>query len=139
MIEIFKIGSDEWKKNFSDSAHLAVFKEYKPNHRDRIDFALLAVKDDKPAMYMQCREFDSETIYIQYGGAFEDTKKTYSVFIIFNAFLNRLKQTYLRAAMYVENTNKAMLKLALAAGFVITGVRNFKQSILLECLLEFGG
>ena len=137
MIEVFKIGAKEWKEKFSDSAHLAVFKEYKPNHRDRIDFALLAVKDDKPAMYMQVREFDSETVYIQYGGAFEETKQTYSVFMIFQMFLRKLKEEYLRAAMYVENTNTAMIKLALAAGFVITGVRNFKQSILLECLLEF--
>lgn len=44
---------------------------------------------------------------------------------------------YRRIAFLVENTNEAMLKLAMRCGFLIVGLRTFKGLILLEHVKEF--
>ena len=76
MIEIIKIEPSHWVKLFSEDAHMAVFGENKPATLDRIDFTLLALDNDKPIGYMTCREFDSESVYWQYGGVVDEKKGT---------------------------------------------------------------
>lgn len=137
MIEVVRIESKNWVENFSEIAHKAVFAEVKPASLDRIDYALLALDNDRPIGYMTCRELDSESVYWQYGGMVEHKKKTLYAMWTYEAFLKWHKERYKRCATYIENTNVAMLKMAFKIGYRIVGVRNFKNSILLECLLEF--
>lgn len=46
------------------------------------------------------------------------------------------EKDYKRITTYIENKNTPMLKFAMKIGFRITGIRNYKNEILLEHLLE---
>lgn len=127
-----KYSKDEWAL-VSEDAHLVIFNELRKNDMNRIDFALV-VWDDIPLGYMTCREFDSETIYISYGGSFG---KSFKVLEGYKAFLSYLKETYKRATTLIENNNIPMLKMAMSQGFLITGIKNFKNQIYLELSQEF--
>lgn len=124
--------------NFSEHAHKACFSEVKPADWDRIDYALLAVnEDDVPIGYMTCREFDSKSVYWQYGGAFKPIEKTIHAYRVYEAFLEWHSKRYERVATYISNGNKTMLAMAAKIGFKVTGIRNYKGEVLLEHLLEF--
>lgn len=133
-----KITNAEWQA-LSEQAHLVVFNEVKHASMERIDFALVAEdKDQSLCAYTTCRELDAESLYFQYGGAFPGTKGTTKSFEAFKGFLRWAKESgYKRVCYYVENTNAPMLKLAMKCGFLITGVRTYKQHVLLEHLVEF--
>jgi RimJ/RimL family protein N-acetyltransferase len=122
----------------SEDAHLIAFGEHKPAFFDRIDFALLAVTEQEEMMgYITCREFDHETLYWQFGGAFPGTKETVKSWAAYKAFGAWCSDKYKRVATLIENDNTAMMKMAMKLGFRVIGVRNFKGSILLEHVLEF--
>lgn len=137
MIEIEKITAKEWIELYSELAHSAVFKERKPKHFDRIDFALLAKKAATIMGYVTCREHDHETLYWQFGGAFADAKASINVLPCYLQMIEACRKDYKRVYTLIENTNFAMLRLAMRAGFRIMGVRAYQNSILLEHLLEF--
>lgn len=136
IIEVKKLMPDEWK-SLSEDAHRICFNEEKPVSFDRIDYALLCVSQDIPRMYVTCREYDHETVYFQYGGAFPGTRQTVMSWTCFAAITNFVARTYKRVAMLIENTNTVMLKFAMKIGYRIIGVRCFAGSVLLEHLLEF--
>lgn len=136
MISINRIAKEEWVK-YSELAHKAVFKKNKPAHFDRIDFALLAKQGEVIEAYVTCREHDHETLYWQFGGAFQDAKNSIKAHRSFIAMLEVCKAQYKRVYFLIENTNFPMLRLAMKAGFRIMGVRAYQNSILLEHLLEF--
>lgn len=124
----------------SESAHLVVFGEKRKAESERVDFALIVddVHEQVPLMYATCKELDSETLYLQYGGAFPGTKDTISVVKCFEEILKWAQNFgYLRVSFRVENDNHPMLKLAMRCGFKIVGLRAFKDSVLLEHLKEF--
>lgn len=137
-MKVVEIQKEEWAL-LSEKAHLIVFHEAKMATTDRIDFALLTENaKGEPMNYVTCRELDAESLYWQYGGSFPGTKDTVLSLRATQALIEFCKNAgYKRIAFYVENTNQAMLKMAMKCGFFITGVRNFKGSILLEHLLEF--
>lgn len=122
----------------SVNAHLAVFTEQWSLDLERIDFALLTVdENDIPLQYVTIREKDSKTAYLQYGGSFPSVKGTVLSRKSFRAILDELDRTgYERVTFLVENTNKPMLKLALIEDFLITGVRIWDGSVLIEHLKE---
>lgn len=130
-MQVQKYSADEWKL-VSEDAHMLIFNELRSGEMNRIDFSLV-VWDDKPLGYMTCREFDSETIYISYGGSFG---KSFKILEAYKTMLSELK-IYKRATTLVENTNTTMLKMAMSQGFLITGIKNFKDSIFLELILEW--
>lgn len=135
--EIQKLDAKVWF-HFSEHAHRACFNEIKPKDWDRIDYALLAVNDaEDPIGYMTCRELDAHSVYWQYGGAFKPIEKTIYPVKVYDAFINWHRGKYERVGTYIENTNRAMLKMAARSGFLITGVRSYQGKILLEHLLEF--
>lgn len=136
MIKIVRIPKEDWP-SFSEHAHMAVFKREKPAHFDRIDFALVSMMDDKIMGYVTCREHDHETLYWQFGGAFQDAKNSMRVLPCYLEMVNSCKADYKRISTLIENTNIPMLRLAMKAGFRIMGVRAYQNSILLEHLLEF--
>lgn len=137
-MELVKLSSSEWH-NFSQEAHLICFNEEMSRELNRIDFALVSHEEGLPLAYTTCREFDAETIYMQFGGAFPSAKGTMKSFQSYMKILEALKSHYKRATTLIENKNIPMLKFAMKAGFLITGLRHYKGAILLEHLLEWEG
>ncbi len=135
-ISVKRFTPDEWKL-YSENAHWVCFGKIKPAEWDRIDFALMSMRGHEPTGYMTCREWDHETLYWQFGGAFPGTKATSVSFISYQAFVDYCKARYKRITTLIENTNTPMLRMAMKVGFRICGTRVFKGDILLEHLLEF--
>lgn len=133
-----KLNAEEWKV-FSEDAHRACFSEVRSASIERIDFALLAHDPTSRGVlgYVTVRELDSESVYWQYGGAFENIEKGVLVYRIYKEFIEFTGKHYKRVTTLVENTNLAYLKLAMKFGFRIIGVRVFKGTILVELLLDF--
>jgi hypothetical protein len=132
---------DSWAL-LSENAHKIAFGEIKPASMDRIDGALIA--EDAfgiPMGYLTFRESDSETVYWQFGGAMPGTKDTIKSFKAYQGFVKFFEEQtkHKRITTLIENTNTVMLKMAMKVGFRIVGIRNYKGSVLLEHLLEFGG
>jgi hypothetical protein len=130
-----QFSSDEWKV-MAANAHLAVFDESRPAEMNRIDFALLAVEDE-PIAYGTFREIDNESVYMQYGGVFPPSRNSIKAYRAYEAILSKVRSHYKRASTLIENTNLPMMKFAMKAGLRVTGIRNFKGSILLEHSIEW--
>lgn len=135
-MKLQRLSPQEWE-GLAEQAHLAVFGEVRPASMNRIDFALVTERDSVPLQYMTCREADEETVYINYGGSFPSAKGTPLSYQCFELEMAYLQEKYKRATMLIENTNQPMLKFAMKQGLVITGIRNFKGSILLEHTIEW--
>ena len=136
-MEVRMLSPDEWSE-VSQEAHKICFDELKLAEYDRISFALMAVDEEKPLAYMTLQELDGLTVYLQHGGAFPGTRGSVNSYLAYVAMLKELKKLgYQRAGTYIENTNKPMLKMAMKAGWLITGIRTFEGSVLLEHQLKF--
>lgn len=133
-----KVHKDDWASGAAN-AHLVVFGEASKPEMDRIDFALVVESEHEiPLQYASCRELSADSLFLQYGGSFPGTKGTMKSLRCFEELLTWARDAgYKRISFLVENTNIAMLKLALTTGFLITGVRNHKGAILLEHVKEF--
>lgn len=132
-----QISPHDWEV-FSENAHLIVFEKKRPGHLDRIDYALV-VTDDKDTLlgYLTAKELDAESVYWQYGGAFPTAKGNVHAARGYGAFVEWARGRYKRVSTLVENTNVRYLKLAMAHGFRVNGVKIMKSKILVEMLLEF--
>lgn len=127
----------EWA-DYSKEAHLLCFNEIKAVDMDRISFALLAVDEEKPVAYMTIQELDGMTAYLQHGGSFPETRGSANSWKAYVSMLKYLKEMgYVRGGTYIENTNKPMLKFAMKAGWLITGIRTFEGTVLLEHQIKF--
>lgn len=135
--EIEYIPGKEWA-TYAPDAHKAVFNAVMPPEYDRIDFALLAVDPEagRPVAYLTARELDQESVYMKHGGAFDPLRGTFSSLSVYLEMLKWLREKYKRITTLVENTNNTYLRMALAAGFKIIGIRNFNGSVLVELFLE---
>ena len=130
---------EQWKPH-AELAHQIVFGKQKPAHWDRLDYVLVTENDEGvPLCYVTCQERDSESLYWQYGGSFPGAKGTIITWGSLQVFIGYTQERYKRLAMLIENTNTPMLRLAMKAGLRIVGIRSFKEHILLEHGLEFGG
>ncbi len=138
MYSVQSMSPDVFSEIACEAAALSSFGVSRSRHLDRIDFALIAMKDEKPAGYVTCLEMDADTIYWQIGGAFADAKKTGVVVPCYLAMIDWCLDRYHRITTRIENTNQAMLRLAMKVGFLIVGTWNFKGTIYLELLLEKG-
>lgn len=127
------LNKEKWA-TLAENAHLVVFNELRKPESERIDFALLVESEHGiPMQYVTVRELDQESLYFQYGGSFPGTKNTMQSFRCMEKILEWSKfMNYRRVNFLVENTNEAMLKLAMRCGFLITGIKNYKGHILLE-------
>jgi len=130
-----KINKGEWI-SMSRDAHLICFNEIRDPMMDRIDFALLSVRDE-PLSYCTVRELDAESVYWQHGGSFPNTKGTGTAYYDYKRYAEWcFENSYKRVTTYIENNNLNMLKIALKVGFLIIGTRTFNGHIMLELLLE---
>lgn len=135
-----KVTKEDWAE-LSEKAHLIVFNQNSKPEMERIDYALMVESNSGiPLQYATCRELDGESVYVQYGGSFPGTKGSTRSLRCAEKLLEWAEFAgYRRVSFFVENTNEAMLKLAMRLGFLIVGVRNFKNKILLEHFKEFQG
>ncbi len=131
-----RIEPKEWLQ-LEELSHTICFGEFRPSSLNKHHFVIGGFVGRELSGYFTCLEMDSETAYIQYGGAFPNYEKTPLVMRGYHLMLSELSKEYKRAWTRVENTNKAMLKMALQSGFLITGVYNFKGKILVELEIEF--
>lgn len=135
MIKLYS--PEQWSK-YAEQFHFIVFNEYRSNEVNRIDYALTAWDDLDLIGYFTLRELDSDSIYIGYGGVIPKERKSMKSYNAFMELLGFLKSKYLRATTLVENTNIQMIKMYFKAGFLITGIKNFKNTIYLELSNEWG-
>lgn len=130
-MKVVKFTSEQWSK-YAETAHLICFDENRPADMNRIDFALVVEEDSVPLCYTTCREVDSETVYMQYGGAFPSAKGTIKSYAGYGLIIEHLLHNYANITTLIENKNTVMLKFAMKVGFLITGLRNYKNTVLLE-------
>lgn len=132
------IPNESWE-GLSELAHQVCFGEARPTSLNRHHFVIGVFGNKELAGYFTCIEMDSETAYIQYGGAFPNYEKSIYVVPGYLKMLDILGSSYKRAWTRVENTNVSMLKLALHAGFIVAGASSFKGKLFLELTKDFGG
>lgn len=125
----------EWKDKYMKNMYLLSFYGERPKALERCDFVLLS-KNPEPVAFITCHEMDSETLYWQYGGAIDEIKKSHHVIDNYISFIQWSLERYKRINTRIENTNLAMLKIALKCGFLIVGTFNFNNKIYLELSLE---
>jgi hypothetical protein len=137
MSTILQILPEEWAKRYSENAHRAVFGKIKPASFDRIDYALLYVVDEKPAGYVTVRELDPDTVYWQFGGLFPWAQKSIRTISMIDETMAFQSKIAKRLVTYVENNNFSMLKFYLSRNLLITGIRHYNGSTLVELMKEW--
>jgi len=134
-MRVERVDGDWLRENIETLSH-AVFNEVRSSEIDRCQFGLMAYKDKEPIAYVTCIEFDSETLYWQIGGTFENIRGGFSVVPCFLHMVDWSLKNYKRITMRVNNENVRMLNLAMRIGFRICGTWNFNNMIFLELLME---
>ncbi len=136
--KVLQIFPGDWKE-YSESAHMMAFKENRSSDMDRIDYALLVINSDNdtPLGYVTVRELDAESVYWQYGGATPASIRSITSYRTYEEMIKWTSTRYKRITTLIENDNIPMLKFAMSVGYRIIGCRTFKNSILLEHLIEF--
>ena len=138
MVEVTaeKILPQHWLE-LEELSHQVCFGQFRPSSLNRHHFVIGGFVNKELSGYYTCLEMDSETVYIQHGGAFPNFEKTRFVLQGYQKMLEALSGDYKRAWTRIENTNRPMLKMAMQAGFLITGVYNYKNKVLVELEMEF--
>lgn len=134
MIEIERYTAEEWSE-YSSECHQLVFKEIRDRSLDRISFAYILGDDVGPIGYVTFRELDSESVYMQYGGAIE-SRRGFAAVKAFDFFMQDIWKDYKRVSTYVENENIGYLHLLMKKGFRAIGMRTFDGKIYLEMYKE---
>lgn len=131
---IQRIEKDDWvASRLSELAHRISFSEVRDGGSERIDYALLVVNEENvPCGYMTCMELDQSTVYWQYGGAFPSAAKSIWTMKGYQLLADWHRARYRHILTFIENTNVAMLKMAMRVGFLVTGIRHLDGRILLE-------
>lgn len=134
-LDVKKVSATDWAE-ISEVAHQIVFARVKPASHDRISYALLVTRADAPVLYVTVREETHERVYWQFGGAFPTGRHSLVAWRAFQAIIRWQQARSSYITMLVENRNAAMLKGAIKAGFLVTGVKSYKRTILVELSLE---
>jgi RimJ/RimL family protein N-acetyltransferase len=140
MILAKKVHKEEWAAHFSVHAHAAVFGTIKPASFDRIDYAWIAINtsNNDPVGYVTVRETDHETVYWAYGGGFQWARNSVLTGRAYKCLLEAQKASGTKRILtYIEPSNVAMLRLAMANGFRICGYRARGTISLVDLVLEF--
>jgi hypothetical protein len=143
LIEIIKITADEWNEISEETMEYAFDESCWGPQMNRVSYAILA-QDDKskvPYGFATIVELDAQTGYIQHGGTFPSSKGSAMGGRGFLKIIEHLRHRYYHVQMRVKNTNIAMLKLCLKAGFVTSGIQMDKFGVLylIEDLVETHG
>lgn len=124
------ISPEKWAE-YAAGVHKFCFHETLDPEDERVSFVLVGwdEKTEDPLGYVTCREHFSDAVYWQFGGAFN--KSSMKNLTGFLGFRDWCKERYNRIMFYVKNDNTPMLKMALTAGFKITGVNYTKDDGML--------
>lgn len=133
---VSRYSKDDWIANFSEMFVKAVFGTSRPNSSERVDFALVSFKDKEPFGFVSCIEFDSETLYWQFGGAIKAYQGTLDVLHGYKAAVDWSLDHYKMIMVRVDNDNIKILHLLMKFGFRVVGTFVSKSRILLELILE---
>lgn len=133
-VELFT--KEEWDM-MSEKVHFITFGEARSAVLNRHHFILGCAHNGQLGGYITCMEFDSRSVYIQYGGVFPDFLKTIHAMGGYKNLIGWLDERYDRATTYIENTNSSMLKMALKLGFVVTGTKVENGKTFVHLLNEF--
>lgn len=136
-MQSYFLTKDEWK-DYSKAAHELAFNEQWNPEIERIDYAMLLVNEEDPVAYVTLKETGEHSVYIQYGGAFQNIKGTTLSYKAFARMIHDLQKKYKRITTLVENNNWGMLKFYWSTKFRVTGLRYFKSAIFLELTCESG-
>lgn len=115
-----KLSPKDWSL-LSESVHKYSFGVDRLPEMDRVSYALLVKKDTELAGYSTVIELDKESAYMQHGGNFPETEKKVLTLRTYLMMVNYLKENYKNVSTRILNSNRSMLKLAWAGGFIITG------------------
>lgn len=127
---------EQWAP-MSALTHVVCFGDQRDAALDRIDSAIVVTDENGlPSAYMTLIEFDRDTVYIQHGGAFPAHAKSVYVLPGYKLMIEHLREKYRRVITKIHNTNITMLKLAMAGGFLITGVSVWNNKTILELELQ---
>lgn len=132
-----RITLEQWNE-IAEDAHLTCFNEIRKKEMNTFDFAIVTRNEKELCTYATCIEMDKDSVYMQHGGAFPNVARGVYTVKGYLMTLSLLKETYRRASTRIQNINIPMLKLALAAGFLVNGVDNFDGEIFLHLRNEFG-
>lgn len=134
--KVVRLSPKDWDL-LSEDAHMTSFGEARPKDLNRHHFVVAVTLNDDLGGYFTCMEMDSETLYVQHGGVFPPFQKTIHAAQGYVSFIEWCLKSYKRMWTRIENTNAAMIRLAMKMGFIINGTSNFKGKIYLEMMLEF--
>jgi hypothetical protein len=125
-----KLTPQEWAV-LSENALKYSFDVERPASMERISYALVVRNDKDLCCYSTIVEMDAEHAYMQHGGNFPTVKGTIFTTKGYLMMINYLREHYKFITTSIWNKNKAMLKLAWAGGFVISGVHTAQDGSLL--------
>lgn len=135
-MQISLISKEEWKV-VSQNVHSAVHGTIRSPEVDRVSYVIVAYDGDEPFGYIAVQERSSKVAYFQWGGVFpcdRGTVKTYNAYKLATDFA---KKMYECIETKVENSNISMLRLAMKAGFLVTGITTDKAGkVFLELTME---
>ncbi len=127
---------DSWQMH---RAYAKTFHELRPAHLERPDFVLFCEYKERPCGFVTCIEMDSETVYWQFGGLFDEVKSTIAARSAISGCIEKMREKgFKRISTRVENTNLRMLRLEMKFGFLVVGTYTFKNKIYLELVNELG-
>lgn len=138
-LSVVRIDKDKWAEMAHD-VHINVFGELPSS--SKVDFALVVQNNSLPCFYfgyVTCRELDAETLYWSYGGMFEKHRNTNFSLRAMYALLGWCSERYARLNTLIEQENTKMQRLSLKAGWLVSGVKQFKHELLIELTKEFRG
>lgn len=120
-----------------EDIHRGTFGVERPKHMNTFDFALIVRNETTLLAYATLIEHDAESVYMQHGGAFTEAKGTAAVARAYYMMIKWLKERYRNAFTQILNLNIPMLKLALSAGFIPTGMILHADGIWIQLLNDF--
>lgn len=134
------LSPSQWGE-ISESAFLSSFGGERKRELDsHISHALFVTdENDVPVGYITAQIQDPTTVYWKHGGIFPQMSKTLAVFREYKKAIEweRSQKGRERIVTYIWNKNTAMLRLAMQAGFLITGTRNLLDGrVLVDHCLE---
>jgi len=129
-VEIKRFTLEEWNA-CAEEIHVYAFNEIRDSDMNTFDFALMALRDGEPMAYCTCIELDKMSAYMQHGGRLPGSEGTINTAKGYHLMVRYLKEHYKNISTRIRNTNRPMLKLALAVGFVTTGTDSYGSEIYL--------
>lgn len=131
-----RVTLDEFK-SIAEEAHMVCFNQLRPREKNTFDFALVVEDEDgTPLSYATCINFDTESVYMQHGGAFPSAAKSAKTVRSYHTMINHLRESYSRASTVINAQNISMIKLAWSAGFQIHGADVMTDGVWLHLLNE---